>query len=462
MKRILFYSLLLILPLLFSSSCKKDDELSKLEVSADTIAINKWIYENMTALYLWNNLMPTNIDYTQENDPEAYFNKLLYKDKDYWSWITNDYASLAASFSGTQYTMGYSPGFQLLADNNTIIIVVEYVFPGSAAEQAGLKRGDIILTINNTQMNRSNYYELYSGSSYSVELGYLENNVLYNLNKSLSLTAQTTTTNPAIYHDIFEVNGTKIGYLVYVEFVCGTNDIFLSSLDNIFNEFKTAGISELIVDLRYNPGGEISAAQHLASNIAPASVIASEELLISMKYNSELEAYFMSNPEEFSDNLTCKFEPGVANCNMQRVYFLTSAGSASASELVISGLAPYMDVIQIGEPTYGKYTGALVIPDDNKKWAMMPIVLKYYNADGYSDFVDGLSPDYSLDDELIGAVPYGDLSDPMVAKAISLATGISVKSSRVKSQLYLKKLIPQKMAMKKNLFFPFNKIPKHP
>jgi C-terminal processing protease CtpA/Prc len=139
---------------------------------------------------------------------------------------------------------------------------------------------------------------------------------------------------------------------------------------------------------------------------------------------------------------------------MDRVYFLTTSGTASASELVIVGLDPYMDVIKIGEPTYGKYAGAWVMPDDAEKWAIIPIVSKYANANGYTDFVDGLPPDYEIDDDLIRAVPFGDTRDPMLAKAIELATGKSgmaksyIKTERISFPL----IVPEEMKMKSNLY----------
>jgi len=290
-------------------------------------------------------------------------------------------------------------------------------------------------------------------------LGSISNSSLSYTGQSLNLTAQSTLTDPAIYHDVFELDGHKIAYLVYTEFVSGDNDVFLSSLDNIFAEFNSAGISDLIVDLRYNPGGEISAARHLASAIAPASVISSQKVLINMEYNSDLQSYFEYYSNTYSSYLSYKFSSDVTNANMQKVYFLTTSGTASASELTISGLAPYMDVVQIGESTYGKYTGAWVIPDDNEKWAMVPIVMKYANVDGYTDFVNGLSPDYSVDDDLLNAVPFGDTSDPLVAKAIELITGTSTKTVKEKSHMDYKQMVPAKMLLKMNLFVPsINKI----
>lgn len=450
MKKILLYVLTASFLALASYSCKKDPKpVEEEKIPEETLATNEWISENMNLYYYWNDMLPTSIDYTKEADPEAYFYKLLYDEKDKWSYITNDYASLKAELEGNPVTMGYYPAFYLVGSNK-VAIAVGYVYPGSAAANAGLKRGDIILSIDNTQLDTTNYYNLYSGTGYSAQLGTLVGNNIVSSGISISMTARVTDTDPAIYHQVLDIDGHKIGYLVYVEFIAGTNDAYLLALDNIFNEFKAAGISDLIVDLRYNPGGEVDAALHLASEIAPASVISGNKTLIDLKYNTELEAYLQAN---YPSYLYYKFENNASNIDMQRVYFLTTSRSASASELVITGLDPYMDVKQIGEPTYGKYCGAWVMPDDNEKWAMMPIVSKFANSSGYTDFVDGLTPDYPIDDELIGAVPFGDVSDPMMAKAIELATGVTVPVKRAKSiglEEY-KRLVPPEMNIRNNL-----------
>lgn len=446
---------------LFMTSCQKDEETivdgsdDTTEISAATLATNQWIKDNMETYYLWNTQLP-DIDETQEEDPAAYFDKLLYTDEDKWSWITDDYASLSAEFSGVPVTMGYEPAFYLFSDESTVFIVVKYVYPNSPAEAAGLKRGDIILKIDNTAMTVDNYYDLYSGDSYSVQLGTLSGSSIGLSGTSYDLTAQVVSTDPSVYHTVLDVDGKKIGYLAYVEFVAGDNNTFLNSMDDIFSEFKADGISDLVVDLRYNPGGEITAANYLASTIAPASVVANQDKLINLQFNDDVQAaYEHYYPDELYYSFT---DTTTTNMDLSTVYFLTTSGTASASELLISGLAPYMNVVQIGEATYGKYTGMYVLPDDNDEWCMLPVVMKYANADGYTDFKDGLTPDYAIDDDLLDAVPFGDTTDPMLAEAVSLiTTGSPVATASVKSakvSLISRELKPGKLELKRNLFVP--------
>lgn len=473
MNKLFYYFLAgMILSFSFYSCSKKNDPITpddsidttdtstEVAISADTIAINKWIHDGMAELYLWNDLLP-DIDYTKESDPKAYFEKLLNKPTDRWSWITNDYASLNAEFEGDPVTMGYDPSFYLVSSgSNKVFIVIDFVYPGSAAAEAGLKRGDMIMAINNSDLNTSNYYDLYSGTAYSVQLGKF-NYQTYKPEKtgeSVDLTAHVTANDPAVYDTIFNVNNQRIGYLVYVGFINDKDSVFLQHLDNIFDDFNQANVSDLIVDLRYNPGGDIDAAVHLASEIAPSGVDNEQNVLVNMEYNDLYQNYFESNRTKYEDYFSKSFIPLTSNSNMHRVFFLTTNGTASASELVISGLDPYMDVVQVGDTTNGKYTGMWVIPDDNEEWAMAPITMKYANINGFTDFKDGLIPDHLVADDPLMSYSFGDMADPMVAKAIDVATGTTtIALKRAKRIPSFTQLVPEKLEQRRNLYVPMLK-----
>jgi C-terminal processing protease CtpA/Prc len=225
MKRRLINATLGIMSFFLIYSCKKDNVDPVPAVPVETVKTNEWIYENMNQVYYWNDQMPAGIDHTRESDPEKYFYKLLYE-KDKWSSINSDFQKLESELTGEPVSMGYYPQFFMIGQNR-IVIAVGYVYPGSPASDAGLKRGDIILSINNTNLDTTNYYTLYSGTNYSVQLGALNGNSLQSTGQSLQMTARKISTDPSIYRKVFDAGGKKIGYLVYTEFISGDNNVFL-------------------------------------------------------------------------------------------------------------------------------------------------------------------------------------------------------------------------------------------
>ena len=173
---------------------------------------------------------------------------------------------------------------------------------------------------------------------------------------------------------------------------------------------KQKGITELILDLRYNGGGSVQNCVELASMITGQydSEIFAEEI-----WNQKLLTYL---EERFGrESLINRFvnklenEEQINSLKFNRVYVITSSESASASELLINGLTPYIEVIQVGEKTFGKNVGSITVYDyiDNEKtknpehtYAMQPIVLKIANSDGYADYTDGLEPSTEVEEDI--------------------------------------------------------------
>jgi carboxyl-terminal processing protease len=454
MKKSLLTLMTGLLIVMLAQSCKKDDvvpdEIPEDKIPAEVLATNEWIYENMSLYYFWTTFMPE-INRTKEADPFKYFDKLVYEE-DRWSYISDDYNKFKSGYEGTPTTMGYQPSF-FLAGTKDVFMVVSYVYPGSPAAEAGLERGDIILSVNDAVMDTSNYYDVFSGPNYTVQLGTAVGGQLSFTGESLTLVAREIEADPAIHHEVLDINGHKIGYLVYVEFVSGENDEYLPSLDNIFGEFQAAGATDVIIDLRYNPGGDPVSAAHIASSVAPVSAVETTDVLISMKYNTELQKFLEDN--NYVSNLYHRFKATPVNMNLNRIYFFTTGRSASASELLVVGLEPYMDVIQIGEATYGKYAGSWVLPDDDEQWVMLPITFKYANKSGKTDFINGLLPDHAIEDDAFNALPFGDTSDPMMAQAVELITGAPVpgkKAARAEPAIPLRRLQPRQEDPKYNLY----------
>ena len=437
-------------------SCKKDED--NLTQDEKNIEVSKWLYDWMKDVYFWNETFPGSINVQEKTDPEAFFYELVYDEEDKWSYITDDWKSLESELSGTPLSMGYSPAFGVFSGTDRVFIVVEYVYPESPAFAAGLNRGDIILTINGEYMDTIDYYDLYSQSSYTAGLGVYENNTISLSGKTIAMTAASFSADPLIFDSVYTIADRKIGYMVYTEFINGDNNQYRPSLDRLFDLYKSNGISDVIIDLRYNPGGEIEASGYLASALAPYSVVSSSSTLVTFLYNKELQSRFEKKEGPESENLVYKFPANSHNLDLSRVYFLTTNYSASASELLMVGLRPYMDVRIVGEQTYGKYTGMWVIYDFDKppahNWAILPIVLKYANSLGYTDFKNGLEPDIAVEDNLLKAKPFGDTEDPVLSAALQDITGLYLKSVRFVEKPGYMRLDNGTDRIRRNVFIP--------
>jgi len=426
--------------LLLFSACSQDPEvlpenqsIDFPDVGDDASNIPQWIYEEMSFFYYWNDELPEQQP-TGDEDPNDYFYSLL-NGNDSFSYISDDAEAIKEEITGTIVAMGFSPSFGVFTNSDNLFAIVEYVYPNSPAALAGLERGDIILQINGQDLNGSNFSNLLSNQAVELSLGSYNGRSIRNAGETIDIKTGTIELDPVIYDEVIEVDSRKVGYMVYVDFLVGDNDIWLNRLESVLSDFQQSGVDELILDLRYNPGGEIVAAQYLASALAPSGVMASNEVFVKFDYNESLQTFFEERQGENSPNLVTRFRNVDYNLNLSKLYILTTGMTASASELLINGLRPYMDVMVVGEPTFGKFYGSYVLYDQNDppehNWAIVPVVLKYSNVNGVSDFANGLNPDVFLQDNLLDARPFGDIDDPFLSVALADITGARIASARI-------------------------------
>jgi len=403
-------------------SCQEEEELRP---SPETLAINDFIWKSMSDVYLWEEFLPTNINRNQEFDSEAYFEKLLFKPTDRWSFITDDHDALVNSFKGIEESFGHQFKLFLMPDGSSIIGVVKYVVPNSPADEAGIQRGDVFYKVNGTDITSANYRDLLFGTTtYTLTFGEFDNAGEISTTGDIQLTAKVISENPIHLSNTLEVEGYKIGYLSYNQFIRDYED----SLVQVMQTFKNEGISDLVLDLRYNPGGSISTAILLSSMLAPSAVSQNKEVFSRLLWNDLVEQYWLENEGEESDNLLSRFVTPEVSLDLQKVYILVSSNTASASELVINCLDPYMEVVVIGpESTSGKYVGSITVQADEtdyKNWAIQPIVLKTANANGISDYSNGFTPAFFVEDDF--DAPLGTLDEDVLATAVELITGASI------------------------------------
>ena len=415
-------------------------------------SVNSWIYDNMYVYYLWNHKLAENSNYSLS--PDNFFYSILNNydvatnpEGDRFSWIQDNYLELQESLSGVvSDEIGFEYIFVRLDESGTqYYALVLYPRSGTDAEAKGIKRGRWITKIDGQDITPNNYRQLFGGSgSKTISLADWALNSStgkYYLKGTGDVTIQMHAKyaeNPVYFDKVITKGDKRIGYLVYHFFARDKGDDS-NSYDKLLMQklttMKSQGINEMVLDLRYNGGGAVSSAIALSSALVKDR--STSNILVTSQYNSIIhremtKAYGSDyNKDLFIDRVEGT-TISIPALNLPRLYVLTSSWTASASEFVINGLRPYMDVILIGETTFGKNVGSITLFEEdepNNKWGLQPIVVKYFNSKGESDFTTGFTPNFEVDEFAdLYLYPFGDSNDPMLGKALSLITG-STRSS---------------------------------
>ncbi len=389
--------------------------------------VNDFVWKAMNSWYNWQEGV-SYLDDTKDDNldnyyqflnkfatPDKLFDALLFqKDQiDRFSWFIEDYVEQEQQFQGISTSFGL--GLRALAINDkNVILLVRHVSKESPAADQGIERGDIIIGLNGVKLTRENYsttIKTYYEDTVEFIIG--ENDGITE-NHRVSLSRRVVQDNPVDLIKVFDdINGKKVGYLVYNGFRSSYNEV----LNNAFAQLKSEGIQELILDFRYNVGGSLLSCAYLASMIYGQGT--TSDLFAKIEYNHKhpnyndnipfLEGIFQYDPE--GNYLPGQDIPLNRLTNISKVYIITTSGTASASEMIINGLRPYMEVETIGETTYGKNVGSITLYDSPSsdyidrntvnpahKMAMQPITFQIYNSLNQSDYTHGFTPSVEVDE----------------------------------------------------------------
>jgi carboxyl-terminal processing protease len=425
---ILFY--LLLIPL----SCTDSDD----QPLPNKLGIKDFIWRGMNTYYLWQADVPVLADSMNDNqssyraflestsEPINFFNALKVNETtDRFSRIYSDYTVLEGFLSGNTKNNGMDYGLKYKNGSTTDIYGwVRYVLSGSDAVTKNVQRGMIFNAINGTLLTVDNYKTLLANETYTINLADYDSGNITSNGQSITLTASTLAENPIFLNTVINEGSHNIGYLMYNGFYSN----FDTQLNEAFGNLASQNITELVLDLRYNSGGAVSSAVKLASMITGQFT---GQLFAKEQWNPKAQAYYEENsPSSLNNN----FVSGLNSLNLTKVYILTSKGTASASELVINCLKPYINVVQIGDVTVGKNVASVTLYDSfdfsknnintTHTYAMQPIVLKTINKDGFGEYTAGLTPNYPFIENLatnIGVL--GDRNEPMLNAAINRIIG---------------------------------------
>ena len=480
MKKYLIW--VLALGLVMVTSCSDDNNFAE-EGAVDgqvelNDPINDFVWKGLNSWYNWQtesvDLADTKDDVPDDyhtflngySDYETLMLDLCYKHSkvvgaanavDRFSWFIEDYEVQNQAFQGIRTRFGFTSKMINLNDgSDKVVILVAMVEPNSPAGDAQMKRGDLISAINGTVLNTSNYSSTYAElSNETVTLSFVdEEDGKFSQLEDKTMTRALVAANPIHVTRIFNnIGGKKVGYLVYNQFSGSFND----ELNDAFADFKAEGVEEFVLDLRFNGGGSVLTSALLASMIyrtAGTGIFA--ELKFNDKQSNSDDFYTFEN-RNYIFNTDGKYEgdePINRLNSVNRLYVLTSGGTASASEMVINGLRPYMSSVKlIGSTTYGKNVGSITLYDSPKndyaselranpahKYAMQPIVFQIYNKDRESDYIQGFTPDIEVNEYNYwnNLLPLGDPNEALLKAALDDISGVVSKQELSKAQLQAK------------------------
>lgn len=410
MKKILLFTALII-PLF--AGCKKDSPDPDDEYTLEERA-RDGLYDLMKTVYLWYNYIPT-VKVTDYPGPEEILDAIRYKPVDRWSRVIS-WEEYLAMRDGTFVGHGIRMGLD--SENNVRVVSL---YTGSDLWPGGVRRGWIVKEVNGTPVapifisgDDAAYNTLMGPSTAGVTNSFLferpdGTQVTY------SSTKATFTINSVSSPGIFDLAGGKTGYFAFDTFIEPSEQ----ELDDLFADFKSAGITDLIIDLRYNTGGFMSIAEQLSSLVMEAAD--TTKLCYSLKYND------LIGPDWDEDY---KFVRTNSPLGLDRVVFITTRSSASASEVVINSLKPYVSVTLVGDTTHGKPTGmdgfgfpfpSQSNPNPDFEYVFFPITFEYLNSLGEGRFYDGMVPDILAVDDITRDL--GDPEEASLAAAIAFLEG---------------------------------------
>jgi len=433
-------------------SCEKQVEETPYTIEAkeynQKYVLNYFAHRNMEIYYLWNMEVADKLaTWKTDDDPETKMDETLYRLEDgtlvdRWSFLTEDIEEAQEYFGGTSK----SPGFQFQLwwydqNHTSIVAVVTYVFNDGPAAEAGIKRGDVITKVNGKTMTGDNYYDVVYKEIYgdaACKLTFLSGD-------EATITPAKMYEDPVIVYKVFDCGGKKVGYMFYTGFVADSYKRLIEAA----KYFKEEGVEELILDLRYNGGGLVKTEETVASMLAPKDAVDASDVFTTEVYNGDLTgdeddaSHFTTKYDFEYSNKKYSYSTADANIGIAKLYVIFTSGSASASEALVTGLAPYIPVEIIGKKSHGKYTTGVLFPaaswyetlksniptrlysaakDKAGKWGMYLMIGRYADKNGNTPCMpDGFTPDYEVDDNVLDGKQLGDPEETMLRVALERA-----------------------------------------
>lgn len=415
-----------LVSMILLQACKKNDVTNNLAPSpvpgttttANALKDTTLLYSK--DLYLWYNQIPSTLNAQTYSDPNAvmegirqYSNEPGFSTPvDKWSFAMKkmEWDNLSSGIAGD---FGMSVFFFKEGD-----LRVKSVERSSPAGVAGIRRGWRITKINGSTNTSTTNADFISNAVWGSGNGSFSFQKPDGTTVDLALHAGTYQEHPVYLDSIYTINSKKIGYFSFNSFLGDTTELY-NEFARVFNRFANAGISDLVVDLRYNGGGYVTVQQKLANWLAPSA--AHGQLMMKEQFNDKYTEF----------NTTDNFHK-LGSLNLSRIYFIVSRSTASASELLINNLKPFMNVQLIGPgKTYGKPVGFFPVPVGD--WYIFPVSFRSTNKNGQGNYFNGMELNHQVADGL--DKDWGDITESCLQSALTNITTGVYKAATVRETL---------------------------
>ena len=372
------------------------------DMPGETVDENNWLRSWSNDTYLW-------YDEIVDRNPARYDDTLTYfdllrttartpsgnlKDNFHFTYTTEEWEALVTSGA----SVGYGAQIVLLSRQPPREAVVAFTEPGSSADSAGLARGTRILRIDGVDLVYGSDVDTLNAGLFPSEDGEMHQFEVESLNDSeprtVTLTAEVVISDPVQHLNVLETDSGPVGYMLFNDFIGPAE----RELIDAFDELSDAGITDLVLDLRYNRGGYLDIASQLGFMVAGPSA-AQGRVFEELRFNDKHTAFDPVTRRPLrpllfhttSVGFSVFDERPLPSANLSRVFVLTGQGTCSASEAVMNGLRGIdIDVVQIGSTTCGKPYGFYAT--DNCGTTYFTVQFQGVNAKGFGDYSDGFSP----------------------------------------------------------------------
>ena len=377
-----------------------------------------FVRDALQSYYYWYKELP-NPDPGSFASPEAYLDAVRYRTLDSsFSYVTSK-ASSDAFYSDSQF-IGFGLSYKRTADTELRLV---QTFPGSPAADAGMDRGDTLLTIAGKTVadliRTGEINTVFGAEQEGVAVAFTWRD-LAGREKGATLVKRKVTIPTVSQTAVLNAGSSRVGYVHFRNFVQPS----VEALNTAFTQLRDQGATELVLDLRYNGGGLVSVAQHLAGLIAGPPLV------------GQVFVQFTHNDKQSSRNTAYKLEAKPQALGATRLVVITTRGSASASEAIINGLRPYMDVKVVGDTTYGKPVGQYGFDFCEK--VLYPVSFLVTNARGEADYFGGIPADCAAPDDVdhaLASPQEASLAEALYVVRNGRCSGTAAAAAEVQARL---------------------------